>query len=99
MQKLRIKRIETFRSNKNNQYYLRAIGLNGRTVIPSEGYTRKAGRDNAVAIINQSLLTAVPVVQMEWVKVKGLKKEVLRPARALVNQAKAAAKASQARKR
>lgn len=88
MQKLRIKQIQTFRSEANKQYYLRIIGKNSQTVFPSEGYKRKAGRDNAVDIINQSLLAPVPVVAMEWVS-QG-KTLVLRPARALVNQTKVA---------
>jgi uncharacterized protein YegP (UPF0339 family) len=72
MQTLRIKNIETFKSETNGQFYFNVRGLNGRVVVPSEGYTRKANRDKTVDLINSSLLRPVPIVE--------------RPARALVNR-------------
>jgi len=72
MQVLRIKNIETFKSETNGQFYFNLRGLNGRVVVPSEGYTRKSNRDKTVDLINSSLLRPVPVVE--------------RPARALVNR-------------
>jgi len=77
MQKLRIKQIQTFRSEENKQFYMRVIGLNSKTVHVAEGFKTRAGRDNSVQIINQSLLKPVPVVEMVWVQ-KGSKR-VLAP--------------------
>jgi uncharacterized protein YegP (UPF0339 family) len=74
MQKLRIKRIEHFRSSENNQFYVRIIGLNGKTVFPSEGYHKRSGRDNAIAIVNQSLIAPVPVVEVPCPHLKAQKK-------------------------
>ena len=97
MQKLRIKRIEHFRSSKNKQFYLRLIGLNGKTVFNGEGYTKRSGRDNAIAIINQSLVAPVAVVEVPCPSLKKGKAasskapvKALKPARALVNQTKSA---------
>lgn len=102
MQKLRIKQIQTFRSEENKQFYMRVIGLNSKTVHVAEGFKTRAGRDNSVQIINQSLLKPVPVVEMAWVQrgskrvlvaVPPLALELARPARALVNRSKSAKKA------
>lgn len=93
MQKLRIKKFVIWRSVNNKEFYMRIIGMNGRTVGGAgEGFKTRQGRDNAVAIINQSLIKAVPVESLEWqtVMVKGQPRLVLRPARALVNRAKKA---------
>lgn len=90
MQKLRIKQIQTFRSEKDKQFYMRVIGLNSRTVHTAEGFKSRKGRDNSVQIINQSLLKPVPVVEMAWIQ-RGSKRVLApQPARALVNRSKSA---------
>lgn len=98
MQKLRIKKFQVWRSLNNKEYYMRIIGLNGRTVGGAgEGFRSRAGRNNAVAIINQSLIKAVPVELMEWKTVikKGQPFEVLVPVKepAKVSAKKRSAKA------
>ena len=93
MQKLRIKQIQTFRSEKDNQFYMRVIGLNSRTVHTAEGFKTRRGRDNSVQIINQSLIKPVPVVEMAWVQKGSQRVLAPQPGRALVNRSKSAKKA------
>ena len=93
MQKLRIKQIQTFRSEKDNQFYMRVIGLNSHTVHTAEGFKTRRGRDNSVQIINQSLIKPVPVVEMAWVQKGSQRVLAPQPGRALVNRSKSAKKA------
>lgn len=89
MQKLRIKKFQIWRSLNNKEHYMRIIGLNGRTVGGAgEGFLTRAGRDNAVAIINQSLIKPVPVEHLVWQTVmkKGEPFQVLVPAKPLVKR-------------
>lgn len=63
MQTNRIKKIITFQSEVNGQYYFRLVGMNGKSLMQSEGYKSSAGRAKTLNLIQESLVSPVPVVE------------------------------------
>lgn len=53
-------KIETYKSNRNGNYYFRIKSRNGRIIASSEGYTTKQSRDKGInAITKVNSRTAV----------------------------------------
>ena len=63
MQTNRIKSITTFQSEDNGQYYFRLVGFNSKAILQSEGYKTVAMRAKTITLIQESLVTPVPVVE------------------------------------
>ncbi len=63
MQTNRIKKIITFQSEVNGQYYFRLVGMNGKSLLQSEGYKTTSSRTKTLNLIQESLVTPVPVVE------------------------------------
>lgn len=63
MKKNRIKKIVTFQSEANGEYYFRLVGVNGKSLLQSEGYKSSAGRTKTLTLIQESLVSPVPVVE------------------------------------
>ena len=63
MQKQQIKKIITFKSEVNGQFYFRLVGMNGKSLLQSEGYKSNAGRVKTLNLIQASLVSPVPVVE------------------------------------